>query len=252
MEKITVRGTVFDTELSKICVPIMGTNIAALAAEAKEAAEKEVDVVEWRADYFTDLLDFEAFQLAAKEIRAQLQSIPLIFTLRTKREGGVFELPNSDYERITIFAASVDACDFIDIEFTQPNVTELISAVNKAAKISILSSHNFSKTPPQAEILAIFEQMSSLSADILKIAVMPHSSKDVLALLGAAETFKQREKQPFIAISMGQLGLLSRVVGGMFGSILTFAALEEVSAPGQLPVKKLQGLLEIFQGKALH
>lgn len=57
METLTIRETAFGSGLPKICVPIMGDTVEELLAEATLAAEQQVDVVEWRADFFTDLLN---------------------------------------------------------------------------------------------------------------------------------------------------------------------------------------------------
>ena len=46
-----------------------------------------------------------------------------------------------------------------------------------------------------------------------------------------------------ITMAMGDLGVLSRVLGHLYGSAATFAALTDASAPGQLPLPDLDALL---------
>ena len=44
-------------------------------------------------------------------------------------------------------------------------------------------------------------------------------------------------------MSMGELGQISRLVGGAFGSMLTFATVGESSAPGQMPIEAVRAAL---------
>ena len=48
-------------------------------------------------------------------------------------------------------------------------------------------------------------------------------------------------------MSMGQLGMISRVTGQLFGSALTFGSAQQASAPGQLSVQVLRNYLKTFE-----
>ena len=46
---------------------------------------------------------------------------------------------------------------------------------------------------------------------------------------------------------MGNLGKISRLVGGTTGSVMTFGSLSDsTSAPGQLPVKALKQIIQLL------
>ncbi len=91
------------------------------------------------------------------------------------------------------------------------------------------------------------KQMFLRGCDIAKIAVMPKSSADVLALLGATEEMKQLFPNcPVITMSMGRLGMVSRLCGETFGSALTFGSAARASAPGQVPALELRRTLELL------
>jgi 3-dehydroquinate dehydratase-1 len=45
---------------------------------------------------------------------------------------------------------------------------------------------------------------------------------------------------------MGELGMSSRICAGQFGSVITFAAGKDASAPGQIDAVTLQGYLEKY------
>ena len=86
--------------------------------------------------------------------------------------------------------------------------------------------------------------MDFFGADIAKIAVMPQSAGDVLTLLSATEKASRTLSCQVISMSMKGTGLISRLSGEVFGSCLTFGAAGGASAPGQIDVGELRGILE--------
>ena len=106
-----------------------------------------------------------------------------------------------------------------------------------------MSYHNFEATPPKAEMNDLFETMNALGADVLKVAVMPRTPEDVLALLSATCTARRNTGKPVISMSMGGWGAVSRVTGTLFGSSATFASVERASAPGQFGVETARRLM---------
>ena len=85
--------------------------------------------------------------------------------------------------------------------------------------------------------------MDSFGADILKLAVMPKSEEDLMALLTATVMMKSRSDKPVITMSMGKTGVLSRLCGEMSGSSVTFAAGIKASAPGQITAERMRKTL---------
>lgn len=89
--------------------------------------------------------------------------------------------------------------------------------------------------------------MQRLGGDVLKIAVMPKTKKDVLTLLQVTADMEQRAPhQAIVSMAMGTLGMLSRICGETFGSAITFASLNGSSAPGQLPYDEMKTVLDIL------
>lgn len=94
--------------------------------------------------------------------------------------------------------------------------------------------------------------MQDMGADIPKIAVMPRSAGDVLTLLSATEEMARcYADRPIITMSMSSQGVVSRLCGEVFGSSMTFGAVGQVSAPGQIPVDQLRQVLEILHGSSV-
>ncbi len=230
----------------KVIVPIVGRTRAEVLLQAARLNHLSVDIVEWRADYLQgntqEILDM------LRELRGVL-SLPLLFTYRTKIEGGKGCISTDAYYELNRLAAKSCNADFIDVEFCTGNtaVHALINDIRAARALSVVSSHNFSDTPPKDAIVRTLLAMQALDADIPKFACMPNNTDDVLTLLHASAEFNAITDRPFLCISMGDLGVVSRIAGETFGSSLTFGAAEEASAPGQLPADILSFILN-----ALH
>jgi 3-dehydroquinate dehydratase/shikimate dehydrogenase len=103
----------------------------------------------------------------------------------------------------------------------------------------ILSSHDFRGRP--ADLLQRIEAMTNEPAcAVVKVAWQARSLRDNLE---AFDLLRERRK-PMIALCMGQFGLMSRVLAGKFGGLLTFAGDREstVTAPGQPTIDELVSL----------
>ena len=81
--------------------------------------------------------------------------------------------------------------------------------------------------------------------DIVKLAGMPQDMEDVLKLLSVTNEFKEENPDtPVITMSMGKMGMISRLCGESFGSAITFAAHKKASAPGQMEMHEVADILE--------
>lgn len=256
MTPVIVRNTVLGEGKPKICIPIVGKTREEIRREAEEITSRPAELIEWRADW---LLAFSGEHIAGEEsaekeiteVLAELRRIfgeamPILFTIRTKSEGGRAELSLSDYCRLNLLAVQGEA-DFVDVELSagQSAADELIQAVHRQGKKVILSSHDFSGTPKEEEMLDRLRRMQELSGDISKLAVMPHSASDVIRLLSVTAKMKESyADRPFITMSMGTLGLVSRLAGESFGSCVTFGCAGTASAPGQMEAETLSRILE--------
>ena len=111
----------------------------------------------------------------------------------------------------------------------------------------LLSNHDFQKTPAKEEIVARLRRMQELDADILKIAVMLRSKKDVLTLLAATEEMcSEYANRPVITMSMDGMGVISRLCGEAFGSAVTFGSAGKASAPGQVEAGELRRVFTLL------
>lgn len=245
---IEVRGVKIGAGIPKICVPVVGTTGAEIKAAAEAAEAVKPDVVEWRADWFSDVEDEDKVCAVLKELRKILGEIPLLFTFRTKGEGGERALDKEAYVRLNQRAAESGLVDLIDAElFTgEDTLKELVACAHAAGVKVIASNHDFKKTPEQEVITERLLRMKALGADIPKIAVMPEKKADVLTLLLATVKAKEEISGPIITMSMAGTGLISRISGEAFGSALTFGTAGKASAPGQMDAKELRQVLTLL------
>ena len=110
-----------------------------------------------------------------------------------------------------------------------------------------MSNHDFHKTPLRKILSIACAACRIWGADLPKIAVMPQSPQDVLTLLAATLTMKEKyATRPLITMSMGKSGGVSRVTGRLFGSAMTFGTVGQASAPGQIAIAKLREVMDIL------
>ena len=249
MNPIIVRNVSIGEGMPKICVPIVGTTREEILKTAKEILNTSADLVEWRADWFESVYEMQKVVELSKELREVLGELPILFTFRTKAEGGELELGAKPYAMLNQMMIASGNIDLVDVEVfaTENELASIVEAAHKQGVKVVGSNHDFSKTPSKDEIVRRLCHMQSVGVDIPKIAVMPRSTKDVLTLLEATEEMvSEYADRPIVTMSMAGTGAVSRIVGEIFGSAITFGALEKASAPGQIPVEELKKILKIM------
>lgn len=249
LNTVTVKGVTIGEGIPKVCVPITGETKEQLVEEAVFLKTLDLDLVEWRVDFFEGLEQIKLVKAALKEIRAILKNTPLIFTLRTLKEGGKKGISKEYYFELNQAMIETGEIDIIDIElFSGDNeIKRLIDFAHANGVCVILSNHEFTETPSKEEIINRLCKEQDLGADILKIAVMPNNAANVITLLDATNAMKEQyAKQPMVTISMAGKGIISRLAGELFGSSMTFGAAERASAPGQIAASELRHILSIL------
>lgn len=252
MNPVKVRNVEIGTGMPKICVPIAERTKEAVLEAAVRIKKTEAHVAEWRVDWYEDIFDFCKTRETLEKLRCVLGEMPLLFTFRTLREGGQRQTDTEEYIKLNENAVETALIDLVDMElFTGDQaVKSIIGKARRRGVKTVVSSHDFEKTPPREEIVARLRKMQELGADIPKIAVMPQNRKDVLTLLEATEEMAScYADRPIITMSMAGVGSISRLCGEVFGSALTFGTAGKASAPGQMAVDDLaEGLRLIHKG----
>lgn len=245
MNTIKIKNIEIGQGIPKICIPLTGRNRAEIVEEIEIVKKYEPDLVEWRVDFFEDSDKLEKICEMLETINDSFKQIPVVFTFRTKEEGGEKSIMPEDYVKLLKEISKRRLADIVDVQvFWYPEKAEDFIKELKAMGITVLASnHHFEGTPSSEKISEALYDMENSGADIVKIAVMPRSEKDVCALLEATMERKEHSQKPMVTMSMGKTGMLSRICGEFTGSCITFAAGKQASAPGQVKADELKKVL---------
>ncbi|MEW5980584.1 MAG: type I 3-dehydroquinate dehydratase [Acidobacteriota bacterium] len=228
------------------CVPLVAADSDQLIDQASVARGLGSDLVEWRADAY-ERVDAEAFVEAAYHLRSVLGDTPIIYTLRRASEGGARLIDQDLRVRCMSAVLRTGVVDVIDVELSNgPEfVSPLVDLAHTNSTAVILSLHDFEKTLTEAELMQSIALMVENGADIAKLACMPRRREDVLTLFQVTLAARQAfPRVPLCTISMGNLGAISRVAGFLYGSDMTFAVGQQVSAPGQIPLAEARTIAD--------
>ena len=260
MKKMEIRDIVVGEGWPKICVPITAPDKEEAVRQAALIDSLPCDMMEFRADHLRNNAWKDIDILAdITDAMRRVTEKPIIFTLRTTDEGGLAEIQRTMYYSLIRDLAGELNVDVFDVEpfdddseFNDEKIRFIVGCIHSYHKKVILSHHNFHSTPSVDVMVRWLFIMQELGADLPKIAVMPKNEQDVTNLLMAAATMRDRyAKTPFIALSMGELGMSSRVCGATVGSAVTFASGGEklglkASAPGQVDVYMLRDYMQEY------
>ena len=248
MNSITIRNVTIGDGIPKICVPVTGSTDAEVLENTAFALHSRCDLIEWRADHYDKVYDTQATLQLLSQIRKMAQDIPVIFTFRTAAEGGRRKFPIDNYANLNRSVMESKLADVCDLElYTCGGFLDVMTAYARNFGVyTIVSNHDFHKTPSAKELIKRFETMETRGCDMAKIAVMPQTKKDVLTLLEASIAAHEKLSCPIVSMSMGNLGSVTRICGEFSGSCMTFGTAKTASAPGQINANKLAELLGLF------
>lgn len=247
MKTLKIRNLELGAGIPAICIPNTGKTKEEIITLTRKYKNMHMDLMEWRADWFEEVEETDKVKEVLTEIRQILGDIPLIFTFRTEKEGGVHTMSTESYIALNKTVAAAGIADLIDVELFIGDIliTGLIPFIHENHTKVIVSNHDFDKTPAKSDIIHRLRKMQEMGADIPKIAVMPQSKKDVLTLLTATEEMMSNyADRPVITMSMSGIGCVSRLACEIFGSCITFGTGSTASAPGQINAEELYHILQ--------
>ncbi|MDR2923013.1 MAG: type I 3-dehydroquinate dehydratase [Treponema sp.] len=173
--------------------------------------------------------------------------MPVILTIRRDVDGGFFN--GGEGSRINLMAQGLAYADadrrrnfaYLDIE-EDLNVPSLEEAARAFGTRIIRSCHNLKNSC--GDLLGKMRTMRHSEDEIIKLAVMANTTRDVLDLFRAGKECQGQEK---ILIAMGNIGVYSRILAEQFGSFLSYSsAYSEPDIPhvaqGQLDIQELAKL----------
>lgn len=155
----------------------------------------------------------------------------LLYTLRSRAEGGAFEGGRKSRRRL--LAAAAGTYDLVDLEGNRDLAPELLVEVPPDRRL--LSWHG----PPVSltDLSARFEQLAATEARYYKLIPTATQSGDGLRPL---ELLKSLRRRDVIAFAAGEVGAWTRLVAPRLGSPLVYGALGDTpGAPGQISIRRL-------------
>ncbi len=129
----------------------------------------------------------------------------------------------------------------IEIDAKESFVSEMMNFAKENNCKTVLSFHDFNKTPTKKILNKIIEDAKKLKSDYVKVAAMANSKSDVARVLSLYEN-----NENLLAFNMGKKGKISRLSSLFLGAEFTYAALsnENTTASGQFTYKELKELQE--------
>lgn len=246
MRELRIKGKTIGQGRPLLCVPVMERERDAVIAEITCLSKSAADVIEWRLDAFAGVCDCNAVREVLEAVAPVLGDKLFLYTFRSKAQGGEISVDAETLEDLQELAMESGCVDLIDLEyFEEEHPVRKIKKLREGGVHVVTSHHDFAQTPEAGVMYTLLAQMYAGGADIVKLAVMPQSTGDVLALLEVTARFREEHPDvPVITMSMGKLGSISRLCGETFGSCMTFGAHKKASAPGQYEMNRLLGILD--------
>ncbi|KAH7021055.1 EPSP synthase-domain-containing protein [Microdochium trichocladiopsis] len=203
------------------------------------------DAVELRVDLLDDLSpESVAGQIAALRSAAK---IPIVFTLRSKEQGGRFTY-KSETELLQLYRVAMRVgVEYIDLEMGLPDETLEAILEHRPSSTSVIASHH----DPHGQLnwktgsWQPWYNRALQYGDIIKLVGVASKVEDNFALAAFKEQMFAAHGKPIIAVNMGSLGKLSRILNG-FLTPVSHPSLPFKAAPGQLSAAEIRSGLGLI------
>ena len=194
------------------------------------------DAVELRCDLLHSL-EPSAVQTQIAILRANCP-LPIIFTIRSKDEGGKFTGTTEEYLALNELALRA-GCPWIDLEAARDG-KELRAFAQRCRKLNIrlIGSNHVLGPMPAAKTIASGLKRCELqgNADVAKFVGVASEPSHALHVHAAASSANL--SMPHIALAMGPAGQMSRVLNSVYTPV-THPLLPSVAAPGQMSAAQI-------------
>lgn len=201
------------------------------------------DAVELRVDLLNSQdLDFVTEQVS---ILRQYTGLPIIFTVRTASQGGSF--PDDATEALlALYHLGLQlGSEYLDVEITTAD--EILESVSSArGHTKLIASHHDPRGALSWRNASWIEHYNRALqyGDIVKLVGLAHKVEDNFDLVRFKSRTTSEQGPPIIAINMGTVGQLSRVLNG-FLTPVSHPALPFKAAPGQLSAAEIRQALTL-------
>jgi 3-dehydroquinate dehydratase-1 len=149
----------------RICTVVTGETLGEFLDNLKRI-QTISDLIELRVDYIENF-DIKALEVISNEtIKNKTLNKKYIFTLRSNKEGGKYK--GDEHKRLELIQTAYEnQFDYIDLELF---ACEQFNFDKYKGSKTIVSFHDFNRTPEFDELNEVEKQIENTSADIIKIA----------------------------------------------------------------------------------
>ena len=157
---LCIKGRVLGKGKPLVCVPVMGKTKEEIIKEAKRLVWLHADMIEWRVDAFENARSMNAIREVLDELKPLVKDTILVYTFRSKNQGGLMSLEPDEIYDIHQTAAETDIVDFVDLEYFEAVKPEKeIRELQEMGVHVIASHHDFDATPDDRILRMLMEQM---------------------------------------------------------------------------------------------
>ncbi len=237
-----------------ICVPIKlkSGDLEKNKQLVSRVIESHPEYIEFRLDYFDDPSQITLDLLNSLIKKVHSNEIKVILTFRSSSEGGQAMIDIN--ERLRIMTTMINSRpDFIDVEMNADDeiIKDSVSLALQNRIWVIFSYHDLKTTPTYQEARNIINNFNyrltkqlSIDATIMgdcpyKLIFSAKKFEDNLVPLRLCQDMSEMKKG-IISFCMGDAGIFSRVSCVKYGALLTFASLDDQTAPGQITITKMR------------
>lgn len=220
------------------------TSILPHVAVGSDAVELRVDLLQDPAAGEGEIVSPEFVSRQVTALREAID-LPIIYTVRTKSQGGRFPDRASDQALALLRLGLRLGVDFLDLEIQWPDAI-LRAITTEKGPTKIIASHHDPKQNLSWTDDSWVEPYDKaiIYGDIVKLVGVATSQEDNLALRRFRSQLASTKPIPLIAINMGLAGQLSRIWNDILTPV-SHPSLPFKAAPGQLSAAEIRKALSL-------
>ena len=234
--------------LPLICITLEGNNAEEILKQAELATAEGADLIEVRFDNMyvepvevtaknANGIDETSVELVPRPLDSvnvsesieQLKKgieMPVIFTCRSRNEGGSF--PSDENARLSILEQAITSgASWIDLEFSIPpkKRKKLLAAARESGAKIVASIHDIESTVTTEEMIGLVESSDEMG-DIIKLCYQTRHHDDALSIFEAAWKLKAGEHK-YALMGLGIGGDWTRMHAPILNQALVFTTLKK-------------------------
>lgn len=182
-----------------------------------------------------------------KYSREELIQLLKLIKIMCRNKTFYFGFQGEEAETNRYLRLAMGVADYINVDWKNSQLKSLVKEAHRHRTKVLATYHEMERIMSKDEISMEFVKMEASRADMLAIISFANTEADAYAILEGSFAYNQlKGHTPFLAIAMGDEGQASRICGGDFGSVLTYACGSRATAPGQFNAHDLKRYMDKY------